>query len=188
MSVNVATTDSPKPMSFNTAAPDQVREILLNSIQVLDQKRSEYCIHPKTDFTRPCRLDFSTVVKTILSFGDDNVRSELSHAFGTLHPDDDLPTKNAFIMRRQLIRPSAFQFLFDTFMAHFTDFRTAHGFRILASDCTIHSIPKNVKDYNTMVHGKPGTEPYNQMAIETLHDVLSEVTFLFKGGTEIEVG
>ena len=175
MSVNFTSTDSFSPVSINTVAPDQVLNALLDSIQTLGQNRSEYCVHPETDFTRPCRLDFSTVVKTILCFGSSTVRGELSTTFGILNPDADLPTKNAFIMRRQLIRPSAFQFLFNAFMSHFTDFKTQYGYRILASDCTIHSIPSNSKDYNTMVQGKPGTKPYHQLAIETLHDALTDV-------------
>ena len=176
MSNNFTSTDTFSPLSVNTVTPDQVLNALLGSIQVLAQNRAEYCVHPESDFTRPCRLDFSTVVKTILCFGSSTVRGELSETFGTLNPDADLPTKNAFIMRRQLIRPEAFQFLFSTFMSQFTDFKTQYGFRILASDCAIHSIPNNAKDYNTKVQAKPGTKPYNQVGIQALHDALSDVT------------
>ena len=175
MAVNSTTANVINPLPINTLDSDQVLDALLDSIQALDQNRAEYCVHPKTDFTRPCRLDFVTMIKIILSFGSSTVRGELADTFGVLDPDADLPTKNAFIMRRQLIRPSAFQFLFNTFMAHFTDFKTQYGFRILASDCVIHNIPNNSRDYNTMMHGKPGTKPYHQMGIQTLHDVLTDV-------------
>lgn len=163
------------PLPVGTAKPEQVRDAMLNAIQTLVQERARFCVHPETDFTRPCRLDLPTVVKTILNFGSSTVRGELSGTFDALNPDCDLPTKNAFIMRRQLIRSEAFQFLFDAFMSHFSDFKTEYGFRILASDCTLHSIPDNVKDYNTMVKGKPGAKAYHQMGIETLHDALTNV-------------
>ena len=138
MSNNFTSTDTFSSLSANTVTPDQVRNALLDSIQVLVQNRAEYCVHLETDFTRPCRLDFSTMVKTILSFGSSTVRGELSETLGILNPDADLPSKNAFIMRRQLIRPAAFQFLFHAFMSCFTDFKTQYGYRSVSFQVRKH--------------------------------------------------
>ena len=84
-----------------------------------------------------------------------------------------MTTKNAFIMRRQLIRPEAFVFLFHEFMSRFTRFKTLRGYRVLAADGMTLSIPDNLNDLKTLVHGKPGTDPYNQVGIEALYDVLN---------------
>ena len=156
----------------DSARPNQVRDALLDSIQTLDQMHSLFCVNPGKDFSRNCNLSFAKVTRTILGFGTSTVFGELAEQ---LCGDPHLPTKNAFIMSRQKILPDAFYVLFRDFMSHFSNFKTMYGYRILASDGSLLSIPDNLKDYNTMVKGKPGTDPYHQFGIEALYDAVSGI-------------
>ena len=158
------------PIPVESVRPEQVRSALFDSIDLIDSFRSLYCVNPGKDFTRSSPLSFSVILRTILGFGTSTVFGELSDQLGG---NQVLPTKNAFIIRRQKVLPEAFLFLFREFMSHFTRFKTKYGYRILAADGSLVSIPDNLKDLNTLVNGKPGTDPYNQMAVEALYDVLS---------------
>ena len=174
MSITSVSTHLPvhsAPVPVDSARPNQIRNALTESIQALNQVRSFFCVNPNTDFSRNCTLSFPKVVQTILGFGNSTVFGELSEQLGN---DPSIPTKSAFIISRQKILPDAFHFLFHEFMSRFSHFKTLKGYRILASDGSLLSIPDNLHDYNTMVRGKPGTAPYHQMGIEGLYDVLND--------------
>lgn len=174
MSITSVSTHLPvhsAPIPVGSARPNQIRNALIESIHALDQVRSFFCVNPNTDFTRNCTLSFSKVVQTILGFGSSTVFGELSEQLGNA---PNIPTKSAFIISRQKILPDAFSFLFHKFMARFSHFKTFKGYRVFASDSSLLPIPDNLHDYNTMVRGKPGTNPYHQMGIEALYDVLND--------------
>ena len=158
------------PIPVGSARPNQIRNALLDSIRTLDQVHSLFCVDPDKHFTRKCTLCFPKVIRTILGFGTSTVFGELSEQ---LCNDPRLPTKNAFIIGRQKILPDAFLFLFHEFMSRFSDFKSFKGFRILAADGSLLPIPGNLNDFNTMVRGKPGSDPYYQLGIEALYDVLN---------------
>ena len=170
------------PIPVDTIRPGQVRSALFGAIHALDQNHSLYCVHPKRDFSRRCVLSFPRVIRTILGFGTSTVSGELSDQAALSDRADwiaqadasyRMPTKNAFIMRRQLIHPEAFRFLFHEFMSRFIRFKTLHNYRVFAADGSSVCIPSNLKDLKTLVQGKPGSDPYNQVGIEALYDVLN---------------
>lgn len=154
-----------------TARPQQVLEALTEAISSLDSIRDFFCTKPGVDFSHRTSLSFDNVIRIILGFSNSNLHGELSKFFGA---DEDMPTRNAFVMRRQHILPEALFYLFHLFMDKFTGFKTLKGYRILAADASTHCIPDNIHDFNNMVIGKPSTKNTYQVNIEGLLDALNE--------------
>lgn len=55
----------------------EVVERFDSEIMRLDNIKSEFCIHPKKDFTRDRKISFVSAIKSILSFGGGTLTNEL---------------------------------------------------------------------------------------------------------------
>ena len=74
----------------------EVVEKFHSEIAKLETIKSEFCIHPEKDFTRDRKIPFSSVIRTILSFGGGTLTNELLK-INKFAPDS--PTSSAFIQQ-----------------------------------------------------------------------------------------
>ena len=89
-----------------------VKKILFEEINKLNENRNEFLKNPGKDFSKIRKLDFSTMLKIILSMETDSLKDELFRYF------DFLPSTasvSAFVQQRSKILFTAFESLFHSF-------------------------------------------------------------------------
>ena len=97
-----------------------VKKVFSKKIRDLSLNRAIHLKNPDKDFTRDRKLDFETMVHSIVTMGTSPIKDELLTLFDY---DANTPTTStsAFVQRRQLIKPSAFEALLHDFnQAFFT--------------------------------------------------------------------
>lgn len=91
--------------------PNFVKKSLLSIIEEMSQHVDTFVKHPGKDFSRNRIFDFSTMLKFILSMGNNTIASEIFRFFSY----ERFPTLQAFVQQRTKILPEAFQYLFHRF-------------------------------------------------------------------------
>lgn len=154
-----------------------VHEKLNSLIKDMSDNHWLFTKNPSQDFSRQHlgKLTFYDTIHMLISMGKDTLASEIRQYFD-MDPDA-IPSKSAFIQRRNQISLSAFEYLFKEFSASFPD--TTHRFKdkcILAADGSHLVYSTNsliLEDYN-----KPRLEDYrgyNHMHLNAFVDTISKV-------------
>ena len=150
----------------------KIRNQLNSAISSINERRSKFCFDGKKDFTRNRKINFKTLLRTILSMTNFPLQSEINH-FWNFHSQS--PTKSAFIQQRQKISSEAFRALFDEFTKNCIPTESFMGYRLLACDGTSVNLPRNPADVETSVHAKPTAESYNMLHINALYDLMNNI-------------
>lgn len=124
--------------------------------------------NPERDFVRKRKLDFTTVVKILLSMEGGSLKRELYDFF---EYSIDTATVSAFIQQREKIYPEAFEILFHDFNEKFPDFNTYNGYRRLACDGSDLNIPRNPNDNSTFFQVSSDDKGFNQLHLNSLYDL-----------------
>ena len=150
----------------------RIRKQLNAAISTIDERHSDYCINAEKDYTRNRKLNFETVLRTVLSMTNHSLQAEINHYWNF---SAQSPTKSAFIQQRQKIFPEAFRDLFDEFTKKIIPMETLKGYRLFACDGTSVNLPRNPTDISTSVRTKPTAESYNMLHINALYDLMNGI-------------
>ena len=148
-----------------------VKDKLMESIQSLESLKSMYVSHTDKDFSRTRKLTFETMIKLILEMGGNALDYELRHYFSF---NLDMPTASAFVQRRNLISPDAFQYLFHAFNFAVPSEKLFEGYRLIACDGTDLNIARNPDDKENYFQSNPGEKGFNLLHLNALYDLCSK--------------
>ena len=95
---------------------ENVKATLLNIINEMAQVPALFAKNPDADFTRIRKMDFATLIRSIISMEGGSVKHELLKLFDF---DPDTMTTSAFYQQRCKILPETFPFLAKQFLASF---------------------------------------------------------------------
>lgn len=143
-----------------------------SEIMSLDDIKSEFCIHPKKDFTRDRKLSFSSTIRTILSFGGGTLTNELLK-INRFAPD--APTSSAFVQQRDKISSKAFAKLLAMINHTFEQDICYKGYRLMAVDGSHIHVPTNPQDTDSFVKCKENERPHNEFHLNAMFDILQKV-------------
>lgn len=141
---------------------------------IIKHRTSEKAFTRKRVFTFPILFTILTnILKSCLTTELDNFFKSLYNS--TLHIS--LATDSAFSKARRKIRETAFIELSQTITSNFYnnfDYKTWHGYRLIACDGTKLNLPKNPSTMN--VFGKSSNQEgvFVQAQVSVLYDVLNE--------------
>lgn len=150
----------------------EVVEKFNSEIAKLETVKSEFCIHPEKDFTRDRKIPFSSVIRTILSFGGGTLTNELLK-INKFAPDS--PTSSAFVQQRDKISSEAFSTLFSMINRVFDQNTRYKGYRLMAVDGSHIHVPTNPKDTDAFVKCKESERPHNEFHLNAMFDILQKV-------------
>ena len=143
---------------------------------------ADYVCNPNSDFTRNRKLNFSTMMRLILSMGTSNLGIEILKYFDF---DEEFPSVSAFVQQRQKIKAEAFAFLFKEFsnkMLTNENMKLFNGYRLVAVDGSSIVYPLNPAETNayqemkcSMMHLNAFfdimNKQYIDIVIQNLHDL-----------------
>ena len=101
---------------------DQVKNVLISSIDSLLENRKDFLTNPSSNFTRVKKICFEKTILFPMTAGSDNVATELLDLFG----EDNLPLPSAMVQRRNQVKPAAFMELFSQFTKQIPIRKTFH--------------------------------------------------------------
>lgn len=146
-----------------------IKNKLIQCIDELCENKEKYCVNPTADFTRKRTLDFSTVLKTVLSLTDKSLNNEIVDIF---LPKGCLISASALVQQRSKIKPYAFYDLFRNFsQSALLTPQIFKGYRLIAVDGSDIQIPINPNDKGSYFEGTNGQSPYNLLHLNALYDI-----------------
>lgn len=141
----------------------QLKTVLNNYIDELEQIHFLFSRNPETDFTRKRKLTFKEYIQFMLLMQGKTVSNEIldffSHSLSA-------PSKSAFTQQRYKLLPEGWDFLFHSFV---NQCRTLsdnlyNDYRLLACDGSDVNISRNPADERTFIHeGKKVTMQFISM-------------------------
>lgn len=141
----------------------QLKTVLNNYIDELEQIHFLFSRNPETDFTRKRKLTFKEYIQFMLLMQGKTVSNEIldffSHSLSA-------PSKSAFTQQRYKLLPEGWDFLFHSFI---NQCRTLsdnlyNGYRLLACDGSDVNISRNPAYERTFIHeGKKVTMQFISM-------------------------
>lgn len=149
-----------------------VLKALNGAIHHVSENFRDYCPNPEKNFSRNRKLSFEDMLRIPLAMQCKSLQPELNNYFDF---KKGIPSKSAFVQKRQLVNPEAFREVFRRFTAAASSKKRYKGFQLLACDGTDVNLPRNPKDTVTGVQAKPGANSYNMMHINAIYDLLSGI-------------
>ena len=150
---------------------DQVKNVLISSIDFLLEDRKDFLANPGSDFTRVKKICFEKTILFPMIAGSDNVATELLDLFG----EDGLPLPSAMVQRRNQVKPEAFMELFSRFTEQIPIQKTFHGYQLVACDGSRINLPYNPSDPDTFIQCIEGRKGINQIHLNALYDPLNDI-------------
>lgn len=122
------------------------------------------------DFTRERKLNFSTMMKSIVCMGVSTTEDELLEYFNY---DSNTATTSAFVQQRDKIKSSAFETLFQSFNEAFPQKQRYKGYRLIGIDgstLSIYADPKDTDNYQIRRHETKG---FSSVHLNASYDLLT---------------
>lgn len=120
-----------------------------NLFSLIDKMNAaDYVYEPNSDFARNRKLNFSTMLRLILSMGSSNLGTEILKYFNF---EDEFPSVSAFVQQRQKIKPDAFSHIFKEFLNKMItpeNMKLFYGYRLIAVDGSDIVYPLNTAETN----------------------------------------
>ncbi len=139
----------------------------------LESRISDFVVTPGKDFTRHRVLDVRTIVQLLLSFEGKTLNNEVIDFFIDANRiSSRIPSVSAFVQQRSKLKYEAFYHLFRLFQKEPSEDQLFKGFRLLAVDGTGLNIAGNKNDPESRHSGIGGKEPFNEIYIHALFDIL----------------
>ena len=151
---------------------EEVKTTLWNLIDDMSFNASEFTVNPNKDFTRKKKWDFATLMKFIISMESQSLKNELHKYFGY---NTECPSIASFNQRRAQIRVEAFQSLFESFTAEYSNNTSLFkGYRLIACDGSDINIAHNPDDKETyFTNGK--VCGFNQLHLNAMYDLTNKI-------------
>lgn len=150
----------------------QVKNSLLHIISSMVSHPEDFFMHPRTDFSRNRKLDFSTLLQLIISMEAGTVRDELLKFFSY---DKDTASNSAFFQQRAKLTDNALPYLFHAFNSLYPCSLYKNKYQLLAADGSSFTFTRNPLDGDSYFapDGKTANG-YNQIHLIPLFDILSK--------------
>ena len=148
-----------------------IRQILLSTIDSLLDQRNSFINSPNSAFTRTKKISFRQTIFFPMLAGSDNAASELLDFFD----EKSLPLPSAMIQRRNQIKSEAFKELFVQFTKHIPKLRSFKGYQLAACDGSRINLPYNPSDPDTFIQCIDGRKGINQIHMNALYDPLNDI-------------
>lgn len=164
-----------------------IKKKMDQSIQKLLWNREDYVLNPKSDFTRNRKLSLKTLIELLITMGAGSQNKEILEFFKF---DSSLPTSSALIQQRNNLKPSALQFVLQTFASSFKKLKKYRGYRLLAVDGSKIPIFRNPDDSETFAVLNQYSEGLNFLHVNALYDICNKLYLdanvqAYKGFNEI---
>lgn len=145
-----------------------VKRTLNRIISSMEKQKNNFVRCPNRDFTRHRSLDFSTMIKFILSAGCNTLATEIMNFFDFRQ----FPSVSAFVQQRSKILPDAFHHLLMEFNEQINlEPKLFHGYRLLAVDGSDLTLPFNTKEPENI----RTKDHCNFLHLNTIYDVCSKI-------------
>lgn len=148
----------------------QLKNLLLITLDSIDQEKEKYVVDPKRDFIRQRKLGFKDTLLYILSMGGGTILNELSQLTG----DISSLTVSAFTQQRYKIKAKAFKHFFHLFSDSLSQ-NIQNQLRILAIDGTSIHIPTDPTDKESYFPSLDGCKAYNLLHLNALFDLEKQI-------------
>ena len=152
--------------------PDLVKRRLIQLIDDMAQDPGLFVKDPGKDFSRNRKLNFSEMIRLLLSMGGNSLGNELMECFSY---DIDAPTASAFVQQRNKILPAAFESLMHRFTESFPSYKTFDGYRLLAVDGSSLAIANNPKDEDTYFQSLSNQKGFNLLHLNAMYDLCNHL-------------
>ena len=152
--------------------PDLVKGRLLRLIDEMARKPELFTKNPGKDFTRNRKLNFTQMIRLLLSMGGNSLGNELMEYFAY---DVAAPSASSFVQQRDKILPAASESLMHQFTDSFHGHKTIYGYRPLAVDGSGLGIAHNPKDIDTYFQSLPETKGFNLLHLNAMYDLCNQL-------------
>ena len=152
-------------------SPEDVRDCLTSTIASLLERRAEFLVNPKTDFTRERKISFEQTLLFPMIAGSDNISTEILDFF----EEGRIPTPSSMIQRRNQVRSSAFKEVFHQFTRKIPAGKSFYGYRTVACDGSRINLPYNPSDPDTHTNYIKGRKGINQAHLNALYDIQNDL-------------
>ena len=123
------------------------------------------------DFSRHRKLDFETLIKTIVFSSGKPIREELYDYFDF---SADTATSSAFVQQRTKLKPDAFYYVMKELNKACPCKETYKGYHLIAVDGSDLSISYDPKDHETYISNGEGVKGRNLIHINSAYDILNK--------------
>ncbi len=149
---------------------DEIKALLLATIDEIAADPRKYAVNPGKDFTRNRKLGFRDTIMMLLTMEADCIKEELYRYFGRT---SDAPSKAAFYKQRQKLNESAIANLLSMFNAKLIKKLYNGKYQFIACDGSSVDIFRNPDDPDTFFepNGK-STRGFNQVHINAFYSIL----------------
>ncbi|MDD3169294.1 MAG: IS4 family transposase [Eubacteriales bacterium] len=146
-----------------------IRKKLDDLITKMSCNPESFVKNPGKDFTRSRKLDFSTVMRGILSMGGGSLSREMIRQtrFDMSHA-----TVSAFVQQRDKLLPYAFKYLLSNFNKS-VRIRRFHGYRVMAVDGSDLQITTDPSKTDSYAHNQYGG--YNYIHVNAVFDICTGI-------------
>jgi len=153
--------------------PEQVKARLWGDISVMAENPGRFAMNPDADFTRKRKMDFESLLRSIISMEGGSIKHELFKLFDF---DPDTLTPSAFYQQRRKIHPDTFPFLAKQFLSYFPAKLYRGLYHLIASDGSEFYIPRNPLDPDSY-YPSSGTSArgYNLLHVTALYDLMDRI-------------
>lgn len=148
----------------------KVKKVLHNLIDEMEKTSYNFVKNPGVDFTRKRKLDFSTVIKTLISMGSASMRDELLEQFSY---DKDTVTTSGFVQARDKINWTALDHLLKEFNQRFSKKKTYKGYYLKAIDGSTLNIHPNSEDEENSRRNKEDSKSFALLHLNACYDMLN---------------
>lgn len=151
---------------------ENLKSILLSTIDELASDPTLYARNPGKDFTRNRKLSFKQFIQMLLTLEGECLKEELYLFFGR---NEDTPSKAAFYKQRQKLHKDALANLLFAFNKKLKRRLYKGKYQLIACDGSSLDIYRNPDDPDTFyeTNGK-STKGFNQVHVNALYSILDE--------------
>ena len=153
--------------------PTGIKNDLYNVIKgagkeyMAEQKENAVLGNRSLNYTRTRKLDFETMMKSLISMQGGCLNKELHEAGLKV-------SASAFVQRRKQLSWRNFEYIFERFVPAKEELKTYKGYRVLAVDGSALNIARNPKSESFMFNTN-APKGYNQLHINPLYDVMNKL-------------
>jgi hypothetical protein len=152
---------------------ENVKSILLEKIKDMAQTPWLFANNPRVDFSRKRKMDFETLIRSLISMESGSLKHELLKFFDF---KPDTLSQSAYHQQRCKLLPEALPHLFRQFSSSFPIELYRGKYRLAASDGSEFYIPRNPKDIDSYCPPCGTSERgFNLLHVTALYDLLNKV-------------
>ncbi len=157
---------------MKNATPLEIKSIIIQNIEEMEENSSLFVVHPDADFTRNRVFTFGKTMKAILGMRGNTLDKELDDYFNTT---GQYATSSAFVQQRNKILPLAFEYLFHATndQSEVYDLKTYEGYHLYAVDGSDLNVYYDENAESFFPNGK--NKGFNQLHMNCLYDVLNNI-------------